>query len=295
MKRFFIFIFLAIANLTYSQNLNTVEEIINLAKIYRSNHGLSGLADDSNSIFIKYKGTEFETVAKFIEELTKSKNRIIEPEFLSRPDLTTLKLFHTIIMVNYNMYEKYPENNEKVAAYYLKKDITIYEQIQQYYSSIFTSVINKNRPFDYSSQNWSLDSLGFKDDKEKAVFFLVFIDRLGSQISFYLKAMRGPNWDGIEKYIKLLPKINSKHYYEFDTFYFKDFKMMIYKKERKFKEYYLPIFYDVLIAHLSMMEQKNFDQKDITKFLLTSILSTKQYYDYCNNMGFINSYLIKVK
>jgi len=107
--------------------------------------------------------------------------------------------------------------------------------------------------------------------------------------------MRGPNWDGIEKYVELLPKINGKNYYEFDAFYFKDFKMKIYKKDRKFKEYYLPIFYDVLVSHILMMEQKNFDRQDITKFLLTSILSQKQYYSYCNRMDVINSYLIKKK
>jgi hypothetical protein len=145
------------------------------------------------------------------------------------------------------------------------------------------------------NQNWDLDSLGFKDDKEKSVFFLVFIDKLGSQISSFHGAMRGPNWGGIEKYAKLLPKINSKNFYEFDAFYFKDFKMMIYKKDRNFKEYYLPKFYDVLVGHILMMEQKNFDRQDITKFLLTSILSQKQYYDYCNKIDVIDSYLTKEK
>jgi len=268
---------------------------VNLAKIYRGNHGLSGFDDKSNSVFAKYNGTEFETVAKFIEESTKEKNRVIETEFLSRTDSATLKIFHTIIMVNYNMYESNPDDNEKVAEKFLKKSITVYEQIQQYYESLFISVINKNRPFDYSNLNWNLDSLGFKNDKEKAVFFLVFMDELGSQISSFYGAMRGPNWDGIEKYVKLLPKINNKNYYEFDAFYFKDFEMMIYKKERNFKEYYLPKFYDILVGHILMMEQKKFERQEITKFLLTSILSQKQYYDYCNKMDVINSYMTEKK
>lgn len=295
MKPFLTLLLLSFSTLTFGQSLNTVAEIVNLAKIYRGNHGLSGLDDKSNSIFAKYNGTEFETVAKFIEESTKEKNRVIETEFLSRPDSATLKIFHTIIMVNYNMYESNPDDNEKVAEKFLKKNITVYEQIQQYYGSLFISVINKNRPFDYSNQNWDLDSLGFKDDKEKAVFFLVFMDKLGSQISSFHGAMRGPNWDGIEKYVKLLPKINNKNYYEFDAFYFKDFEMMIYKKERNFKEYYLPKFYDILVGHILMMEQKKFERQEITKFLLTSILSQKQYYDYCNKMDVINSYMTEKK
>lgn len=291
MKNIFTVIAVFITFSITAQDLNTTQEIINLAKIYRGNHGLSGLDDDSKSIFDKYNNTEFETVAKFIEESTKKKNRIIEPEFLTRPDSSTLKIFHTIIMVNYNMYESDPMDNEKVAEKYLKKDISVYEQIQQYYGSLFVSVINKNRPFDYSNLNWNLTELGLKDDKEQAVFFLVFMDKLGSQISSFYGAMRGPNWDGIENYVKLLPKINGKNYYEFDAFYFKDFKMTIYKKNRYFKEYYMPKFYDILVAHILMMEQKEFDRTEITKFLLTSILSQKQYYEYCTRMDVVNGYL----
>lgn len=291
MKNIFTVIAVFIAFSITAQDLNTTQEIINLAKIYRGNHGLSGLDDNSKSIFDKYNNTEFETVAKFIEESTKKKNRIIEPKYLARPDSSTLKIFHTIIMVNYNMYESDPMDNEKVVEKYLKKDISVYEQIQQYYGSLFVSVINKNRPFDYSNLNWDLTELGLKDDKEQAVFFLVFMDKLGSQISSFHGAMRGPNWDGIEKYVQLLPKINGKNYYEFDAFYFKDFKMTIYKKNRYFKEYYIPKFYDILVAHILMMEQKEFDRTEITNFLLTSILSQKQYYEYCNRMDVINGYL----
>lgn len=294
MKLIVTIFFLTIAIIAKGQSLNKTDEIINLAKFYRGNHGLSGISN-TNSFFSKYHGTEFELVAKFIQESTGNQNGVIENEFLIRPDSTTLRLFHTIIMVNYNMYESKPEDNDKVVERNLKTHISVYEQIQQYYGSLFISVINKNRPFDYSSRNWDLDSLGFKDDKEKAVFFLVFMDKLGSQISSYHTAMRGPNWDGIEKYVVLLPKINGKNYYEFDAFYFEDFKMSIYKKDQYFKEYYLPKFYDILVGHLLMMEQKKFEWKETTQFLLTSILSQKQYYEYCNHMDVINSHLQEKK
>jgi hypothetical protein len=53
-----------------------------------------------------------------------------------------------------------------------------------------------------------------------------------------------------------LPLINAKPYYQFDEFYFKYYETNIYKQDRNFKEYYLPIFCDVLFAHLLMLEQK---------------------------------------
>lgn len=274
-----------------SQNLDKVHEIIKLAEIYRINHGLSGLDSGSDTVFDKYDGTQFETVAKFIFESSKRQNRIVEKEFLSRPDSATLKLFHTIIMVNYNMYETNALDNEQIVQSYLEKEVIVYEQIQQYYASLFISINNKNRPFDYSDLNWKLSELGLKNEQEEAVFFLVFMDKLGSQISRFHKAIRGPNWEGIESYITSLPRINGKEYYEFDSFNFEDFEMSIYKKVRFVKDYYLPKYYDILFAHLRMMEQRNFNQTIITRLIQNSILSQKQYYQYCHQQEELNEHL----
>ena len=39
--------------------------------------------------------------------------------------------------------------------------------------------------------------------------------------------------------------------------------MTTYKKKRYFKEYYFPKFYDILVGHILMMEQKDFEQESI--------------------------------
>ena len=276
---------------SFGQGLNDVQEVVALAKFYRTNHGLSGSEDAS--LIARYRGTKFERVAAFIQEAARPNNRIVEREYLACPDSTTLKIFHTIIRVNFNMYETDPKENADVAESYLKKRVSRCEQIQEYYSSLFISVVNKDRPFDYSKRNWDLDSLGFRDEKEKSVFFLVFIDELGSQLSSYLNASRGPNWNGIEEYAPLLPMFNGKPYFQFDEFYFKDFKMNIYKEDRYFKEYYMPLFYDALVAHLLMLEQKKRSNTEINNLLLTSILSKKQYYSYCKRMDVIEGHFTK--
>ena len=212
---------------------------------------------------------------------------------MEKPDSNTLKLFHTIVMVNYNLYEDTPVDNEKLVQEYLKKEILIEEQLQQYYSSLFVSIINKNRPFDYSKQSWDLDKLGLKKDTEKATFFLVFIDKICSQISLYRKAYDGPNWKGIREYSQLLPKINNKDYYEYDTFNFSDFKMNIYKKNRYFKEYYLLRFTEVIIGHILMMENENYSYNKINNFLLSTFISKEENSEYCVRMDVVNSYLEK--
>lgn len=289
MKVLTIVLVLLFALKSTSQDLNIEVGVIEIAKVYNSNHGLKSLSD--RTIFEKYQNTELENVANVIQELVQNKNRAIEHKFLSRPDSFTLKLFHTIIMVNYNMFEKEPQENHKVVQDYLKKDISIYELIQKYYGSLFTSVINKNRPFDYSNKNWDLNQLGLKDEKEKAIFFFVFMDKLGSQISLYMNAYNGPNWDGIERYAKLLPKVNGKYYYKFNNFDFEDFKMTIYKEFQLTKEYYLPRYYEILLGNILMMKYKNASQTQINNFISSSILSKKKYFEYCNNLDFLIQFL----
>lgn len=292
MKKLILIIIMLNSIFSFAQ-LDIAKEIVELGKIYRTSHSLSDANESQLAILKKYKGTQLEKVSEFLIEATKENNNIIEFQYLKRPDSASLKLFHTIVMVNYNLYEETPKNSYEIAKKYLEKQVSVYEQIQQYYGSLFISVINKNRPFDYSNRNWNLNELGFIDDKEKAVFFLVFIDKLGSQISSYLNAMRGPNWDGIESYSKLLPQINEKPYYHYSDFFFNDFQMMIYKKTRFFKEYYLQKYYEVLMGHLLMLNEKSYPGEKIQELLLTSILHEKQYYQYCNHLDILNSFLIK--
>lgn len=295
MKNLIIILSLFISSFLFGQNIDRTDEIINLAKFYKNNHGFLSADISSKKDFEKYKGTDFEHIANFVLECCLKNNEIATDKYLTKPDSISLKLFHTIIMVNYNMFSPTPEENGKVVYRYLNEDVGIFEQIDQYYSSLFTSVVNKNRPFDYSKEDWNLDRFQLKNEQEKAIFFMTFVDHVASQISSYYNAMKGPNWDGIEKYVVLLPKINGKDYYSYDEFYFKEFKMEFYRKNRKFKDYFIPKFYDVLIGHFLMMKQKGFSNEETTKFLLTSILSQQQYYDYCKDLGTIKKYLVEKK
>lgn len=281
-KAYFYLIVFFTATISLGQNLNKNDEIINLAQLYKKRHSLVDLKSEEFSFFDRYKGTNFETTAFFIRELTQENNNVFHDDFLSRPDSLTLKLFHTIIMVNYNMYDSNSIDNSSVVEKYQNSEILQYEQLKQYYGSLFTSIINKNRPFDYSQLNWDLRELSLLSKEEQATFFLTFIDKLGSQAWDYLNAIQGPNWDGIEKYITILPQINGKPYYEFSGFDFKDFKMKIYKEDRFFKKFYLPKLYEVLVSHALMMIKKGYGVEEVDHLYSNSILSNEEYYSYCD-------------
>ena len=277
------YILLLLPTLLFSLNsfaqIDLKEGIIDLADIYRKSHGVRDISEEQLQSLEKYNGTELEKVAHIVKEISQKNNKVTNLKYLHKPDSSTLKIFHTMIMVNYNSYEQSPQNNNKVVKKFLDKKISDYEQIMQYYNSLFTSVINKNRPFDYSETNWDLEELGLKNEKEKAIFFFVFIDKIGYQIALYHQAYKGANWNKIEQYVDLLPMINGKPYYFSSGFGFEDFKMTIYKKEQGLKEYYLPLYYEVLDGHYSMLKTKG-NKIKAEELNISSILNDKKYVHY---------------
>jgi hypothetical protein len=115
------------------------------------------------------------------------------------------------------------------------------------------------------------------------------MDKLGSQAYHYLNASKGPNYEGIDKYIYLLPKINSEPYYKFQNFYFPDFKMTIYKKKQSVKEYYINKFYEVLISHFSMLVNLDKDKDRLNDLMFSSILKDRAYYKYCKHRDLLEN------
>lgn len=278
MKKKILILFILCSISIFGQKPNTINQIVELSKIYNNYHNILSLENDS--VFQKYNDVKFSKILTFLKESLKDNNKIADNRFLTKPDSTTLKLFHTMILVNYGSNTS---DDKIIANRYLNSEISQYEQLQVYYRSLFTSIINKNKGFDYSNKNWNLEALGLIDRKEKAVFYLVFIDKLGSQIIHYLNAHKGPNWIGINKYVSLLPKIDGKNYYEYQNFLFDDFKISIYKKTREFKKYYLSKLYDILVGHALMLEENKAEVKNIQSYFSNSLLSKKEYYKYCDN------------
>ena len=277
----------------FGQN-NLEADLIKLAKIYKQNHGWGTLDNRTIAHIETYKDTKLETVANTIKELCTKKNNILDEEFIYRPDSITLKYFHTIIMINFNMFDKKPKDNKQIAMKYLNKDVSVYEQIMHYYSSIFTSITNKHTEIirtdsgmvinksldDLSHINWYLDDFGFKDETEEAIFFLVFIKFKERNI---VPSITEPKYEFIYESINKLPKINSKPYYYYQNFFFKDVKMNINKRKQSFKKYYLKIYYNLLLTHYFALVSLKKPQSEVYELLLSSILKDRNYYKYCDN------------
>ena len=284
---------------SFSQDLDKKlkDQLIELAKIY---HGFSFVNTPSNSTTDRLAAIDNEELKRskeFIGESIKSNNSIVSDKYLTKPDLSTLKYLFIIRVVNWNLFEADPVDNYGLIDSLTRSDLNKYELLSCYYEMIFMSVGNKNRPFDFSKVNFDLSKLGFEDDTEKGVFFLISMQAFGTFIWGYMNIPKPPNYKAALDIIDKYPTYNDQPYYQFSELNFKDFDLTIDKREPKkgFKKYYINKYLNTLLYHSACLGQKKKGKEEQQKVMLGSIMSNESYYKYSETPELFRSIFQKIK
>ena len=98
-----------------------------------------------------------------------------------------------------------------------------------------------------SKTNFEIDSFGFNNKEEKAIFFLVAMERFGADIWGYMNIPIPTDYKNALGIINRYPKFNGEVYYKYQNFNFKDFKLTIDIRRLKesFKDYYLDKYFGI--------------------------------------------------
>jgi hypothetical protein len=219
---------------------------------------------------------------EFVIQSITTENKLLTQPFLSRPDDKVLKQIYIIRAINLNLREENQIDNNKLIDRLSKKDIPTYELVDNYYGMIFTSVGNKNQPFDLSNTDFKMRDYNFKDETEQGIMFLRCMDYCGKTIWGFMNIVKPPNTSKAFDNIKKFPKFNGQAYYQYTDFYFTDFEMKIVKDEGKqsYKSFYLDKFYEVLLTHLICLNKEGGSEKVKDDLLLGSILKERNLYKY---------------
>ncbi|MBP6304106.1 MAG: hypothetical protein KBG24_12230 [Bacteroidia bacterium] len=222
------------------------------------------------------------TATEFIVQTITTKNKLLTQSFLSRPDDKVLKQIYIIRAINLNFREENQIDNNKLIDSLSNKDIPTYELIDNYYGMIFTSVGNKNQPFDLSKSDFKMKEYNFKDDTEKGIMFLRCMDYCGKTIWGFMNIVKPANTSKAYDNIKRFPKFNGQPYYQYTDFYFTDFEMNIAKDKgiQGYKSYYLDKYYETLLSHLTCLNKEGGSEKEQNNILLGSILKESNLYKY---------------
>jgi hypothetical protein len=297
MKVKILIVFILIARMSYGQVAQYKNELIDLAKIYRnfhfSNNATANIFDQLNSI----KSPQLVTSKKFIAEIIKTNNQICSKEYLVKPDTITLKSLYIIRGLNWNMHEANAIDNGLVVDSLITEATDYNELLSCYYGMLFTSVGNKNKPFNMSGYNFNLGEYGLQNDTEKGIFFLESMDMFGTLIWGYMNIPKPPNYKMALDYIDKYPTYNSQPYYQYLDLNFKDFNLTTDKRKPKesFKKYLINKYMNTLMYHCLCLSQKKKNEQKRSEILLGSVLRNESYWDYFDNKEVLASIFQKIK
>lgn len=227
----------------------------------------------------------------FIIETITTDNDIIKKKYLSLPDTLTLKMIYIIRSINYNIREEKQIDNNKLIDSLKLVEIPKVELIDAYYSIIFASVGNKNKPFDFSKINFSSKDYNLINDTERGIFFLQCMSYCGREIWGYMNVVKPANTKTAFEYIKNYPRFNSLKYFQFTDLNFPDFEMLIVKDKGKqsYKSYYIDKYYELLLSHLICLKKEGSNEKEVNDLLLGSILRDRNLYQYTKHKEILES------
>lgn len=232
----------------------------------------------------------------FIIQTLTSENDLLDKNYLTLPDVSTLKNILIVVEINYNVRKENQRDNQSIIDSIKNAEISRNELIDNYYSVLFAGVGNKNKSNDYSKIDFKLDEYNLNNDTEKGIFYLQSMDYYGTSIWGYINIVKPPNTDKAYSYIKKFPKYNGLKYYQFTDLNFQDFEMVISSDRGKesYKNYYINKLYNVLLSHLLCLKNDNAKDKVIEDLLLGSIIKDRNLYKYSKNKDILESIFTQV-
>lgn len=298
MKKIIIFFLLIVLSQNIlSQNSEYENGLVDLARAYKNFHFRSDPSSNVYEEINSISSNKLLKAKKFITEVVTSNNKLLTSEFLTKPDTITLKSLYIIRGVNWNMHEAEAEDNIIVVDSLKNEKTDYHELVSCYYGMLFSAIGNKNKPFDLSEVNFSLNNYNLSNDTEKGIFFLMSMRTFGTMIWGYINVPKPPNYKKALDYIKKYPKYNGIDYYRFTDLNFKDFKLTTDKRKPKesFKKYYINKYVETLMNHSLCLSQKKKYRKEKENLLLESILRNDSYWQYTEYKPTLEKIFKKVK
>ena len=241
--------------------------------------------------------TDLQKTTDFIIQTLTSENELLNKNYLTLPDNLTLKNILIVIEINHNVRKENQKDNQKIIDSIHNNDISRNELIDNYYSTLFAGVGNKNKSNDYSKIDFKLDEYNLENDTEKGIFYLQSMDFSGTTIWGYINIVKPPNTEKAFSYIKKFPKYNGLKYYQYTDLNFQDFELKIIEDNGKesYKSYYINKLYNLLLSHLLCLKKENAKDTVMNDLLLGSILKDRNLYKYSKNKDILESIFTEVK
>ena len=284
--------FMTIHNIANSQ-VSDEQAILELSKFYRTHFFTS----KPNRAEFDTLGQDFpkkyDFIKNFLFENSYDKNKLLSDQFLVCPDMFSLKVVYILDALFQNPGRVNPRPENILIDSLLNSDINKYEMLDEYYSTILTTIGNKNRDAIHH-YNFDLNKLLPNDTLAQSVLFLRSMDECRKLIFGYMILSDQPMFKQASKEIAKYPTFNGLPYYKFNNFNGTDFKLEIFNDQgvKGYYETYISNYYTLLFQHLMCVYNLSKKPEDFYDLWNNSLLSDEKYYVY--SPDWIKTELIRI-
>jgi len=265
---------------------NDLNNLIAISELYSHNTNAAG--DKFAKSIEPLRTPKLNHIADVLIAVGKGDKTILEPRFLSRPSDDELMLWYIIRELHYNrVNEKLtPRPDTIVAKEILSKKIDSRWLLDNYYYRIHGGIASLFNNANLSKYNFNIDSLGFRDETEKAIFFLNMVDALIGGRFKVLQMMK--NNKKILDFCDNLPKFNGKPYFYYKNFDYDDFDWIGYDKTESYNERHIGGLYTTLIAQFGAIAELR-DKREAQEIYFNSILHEPKYFKFTQSKDDLQS------
>lgn len=254
--------------------------LIAISELYSKNTNANG--DEFVHAIDSLRTPILNNIADALIEVGKGEKSIFTSRFLSRPSETDMIMWYVIREIHYNMSSKSssPRPNIDIANEVLSKKIDVRWLLDNYYYRIHGGIGLLFNTADLSKIDINIETLGFQNETEKAIFYFNMMEALIGGRFKVLQMMKSNQ--KILNFSDKLPLFNGKKYFYFKNFDFKDFDWISYEKTESYCESNIGSLYGMLVAqYLATYELRS--KQETHEIFFNSILNEPKYFKYSSS------------
>ncbi len=251
--------------------------LVAISELYSGNVNASG--DDFVHAVDALRTPALNNIADALIEVGKGEKTIFSSRFLFRPDNKDLIMWYVIREIHYNMTGKdsIRRSNIDVANEVLSKKTDERWLLDNYYYRIHGGIGLLFNSADLSNIDINIETLGLKNETEKAIFYFNMMEALIGGRFKVLQMMK--NNQKILNFSDKLPLFNGRKYYYYKNFDFRDFDWIGYEETESYCERFIGNLYGMLIAqYLATSELRS--KEETREIYFNSILFEPKYFKY---------------
>lgn len=270
-------VFITASNAQVKLDKKDLKNLIAISETYSKNTNAAG-AQFAKSID-SLRTPKLNQICDALIEVGKGEETILSAKYLSRPSNEELTLWYVIREIHYNLVSetKKPRPNIDVANEVLSQKIDERWLLDNYYYRIHGGIATLFNTADLSSKNIDIETLGFKNQTEKCIFYFNTMNSLvGGRFKVLMMLKK---YDKILAFADKLPTFNGKKYFYYTDLDFDDFNWVGFEENKSYSEVNFDNLYQTLIAQfMANSELKN--KKEAQEIYFNSILVKEKYFKH---------------